>query len=103
MTTATQLHMAYNGTQQVAGGSDIDGLKATVATNVATLVSDGASPTQAHVTTLNTNWGSLKAALAYDVVILVDTNTNKLMTINGLRAIFNDALLQAASAGMSAA
>jgi hypothetical protein len=30
---------------------------ATVAANIATLVADGASPTQAHVTTLNTNWG----------------------------------------------
>jgi len=38
----------------------------TVAANVATLVADGASPTQAHVTTLNTNWGTfLTAYTAY--------------------------------------
>lgn len=30
---------------------------------VATLVADGASPTQAHVTTLNTAWSALKTAL----------------------------------------
>jgi hypothetical protein len=36
----------------------------TVADNVATLVADGASPTQAHVTTLNTNWGTLVTDLA---------------------------------------
>lgn len=36
---------------------------ATVAANVATLVADGASPTQAHVTTLNTNWGTLLTAI----------------------------------------
>lgn len=39
----------------------------TVAANIATLVADGATPTQAHVTTLNTNWGTLKA--------LIDTQT----------------------------
>lgn len=35
----------------------------TVAANIATLVADGASPTQAHVTTLNTNWATLKALI----------------------------------------
>lgn len=34
---------------------------ATVNTDVATLVADGASPTQAHVNTLNTDWTALKA------------------------------------------
>lgn len=36
---------------------------AAVATDVATLVSDGASPTQAHVTTLAADWVILKAIL----------------------------------------
>lgn len=35
---------------------------ATVAADVATLVADGASPTQAHVTTLNTDWGTFLTA-----------------------------------------
>lgn len=34
-----------------------------VAADVATLVADGASPTQAHVTTLNTDWGTLLTAI----------------------------------------
>jgi hypothetical protein len=37
---------------------------ATVAADVATLVSDGATPTQGHVTTLNTDWGVLNTAAA---------------------------------------
>jgi hypothetical protein len=36
---------------------------ATVAANIATLVADGATPTQAHVNTLNTNWGLYLTAL----------------------------------------
>jgi hypothetical protein len=34
----------------------------TVAANIATLVADGASPTQGHVNTLNTNWGTFLTA-----------------------------------------
>jgi len=34
-----------------------------VAADIATLVADGATPTQAHVTTLNTDWGTLKALI----------------------------------------
>lgn len=34
-----------------------------VAAAIATLVSDGASPTQGHVNTLNTAWGTFKTAL----------------------------------------
>lgn len=43
-----------------------------VVTDTATLVSDGASPTQAHVTTLNTDVTALNAALAGDVVVVWD-------------------------------
>jgi hypothetical protein len=35
----------------------------TVAADVAVLVADGATPTQAHVTTLNTGWGTLNTAI----------------------------------------
>lgn len=35
----------------------------TVAADVATLVADGATPTQAHVTTLNTDWGTFLTSL----------------------------------------
>jgi hypothetical protein len=41
----------------------VSAAEALVVTDVATLVADGASPTQAHVTQLNTDWGTLKTAL----------------------------------------
>ena len=42
----------------------------TVAADVATLVADGASPTQAHVTALNTAWGTfLTAQTAYNTAV----------------------------------
>lgn len=41
-----------------------------VAADVATLVADGASPTQAHVDTLNTDWGTfLTAYTAYEAAV----------------------------------
>jgi hypothetical protein len=36
---------------------------ATVAADIAVLVADGASPTQAHVNTLNTDWGTYLTAV----------------------------------------
>lgn len=42
-----------------AGASALLMVTTTVAANIATLVADGASPTQGHVNTLNTNWGVL--------------------------------------------
>lgn len=52
---------------------------ATVDADVATLVADGASPTQGHVNTLNTDWTALKAGLpgvptTADVVISFDAS-----------------------------
>lgn len=49
----------------------------TVNTDVATLVADGATPTQAHVNTLNTDWTALKAGTAIvppttDIIISYD-------------------------------
>lgn len=43
---------------------------ATVAADIATLVADGATPTQAHVNTLNTDWGTFLTALtAYEAAV----------------------------------
>lgn len=81
-----------------------------VAADVATLVADGASPTQAHVTTLNTDWGTLLTAInAYtaasataiggaDVTILF--NTSKFTNMNQVRAASNALLRSAAASGM---
>ena len=55
-----------------------------VAADVATLVADGATPTQAHVTTLNTDWTAFLASATGDVVISV--NTTNITTRNQLRA-----------------
>lgn len=41
-----------------------------VTTDVATLVADAASPTQAHVTTLNTDYAALAAAITGDVTVI---------------------------------
>lgn len=79
---------------------------ATVAANVATLVADGASPTQAHVTTLNTNFGTFQTAFtaftgtAATAALLVVIDTKVIGTVSVLRAMFNQALLNAASQGM---
>jgi hypothetical protein len=78
----------------------------TVAANIATLVADGATPTQAHVTTLNTNWGTFltsetayRAAVATaiggaDLTVLFDTS--KFTTMNQVKAAL-DSILRAAS------
>jgi hypothetical protein len=57
----------------------------TVAANVATLVADGASPTQAHVTTLNTNFGLMNAAYTANASLSFDTSA--VTTMNQLRAL----------------
>lgn len=70
----------------------------TVAANIATLVADGASPTQAHVTTLNTNWGTfLTAYTAYAGGVGALTANATFMfdpaavtTMNQLRAILRE-------------
>lgn len=55
---------------------------ATVAADVATLVADGASPTQAHVTTLNTDWGTLLAAINTYVSQVNGSTGDVTLTIN---------------------
>ena len=69
----------------------------TVAANIATLVSDGALPTQAHVTTLNTNWGTfltsynaVVAAIALssdDVIVSFKTSLTTNQRRDALRAV----------------
>lgn len=70
---------AYN--SRAGGGADIAAAVSTtaVAADIATLVADGASPTQAHVTALNGHWTTLLAAItaqqatvAGDVLVSVD-------------------------------
>lgn len=70
------------------GGSAPD--FATVTTNVATLVADAASPTQAHVTTLNTNYTALAAAINGDVTLV--WNTTNITTRNQMRSALLAAL-----------
>ena len=76
----------------------------TVNTDVATLVADGASPTQGHVNTLNTDWSTFKTALtAYtggvgaltaNATFLFDPAA--VTTMNQLRAILRHIELQCA-------
>lgn len=70
-----------------------------VAAAIAVLVADGATPTQAHVTTLNSAWTTLlaeitaaKAAGTGDVVLSVDLST--ITTGNQLRYALRTLLLQ---------
>lgn len=83
---------------------------ATVAANVATLVADGATPTQAHVTTLNTNWGAfLTGETAYraavgtaiagaDLTVLFDTS--KFTKLNQVKAALAAVLQSAQASGI---
>lgn len=57
---------------------------------IAVLVADGASPTQAHVTTLNTAYTAL---LANDVVLLINSSSN-VSTKNKLREILRAFMFQ---------
>lgn len=57
-------------------------------TALATLVADGASPTQAHVTTVNNDYTTLKAditELPVNTDVVVSVNTTNCPTITALR------------------
>lgn len=57
----------------------------TVAANIATLVADGASPTQGHVNTLDTNWAALKALIdtaVADAAALPGTGGDVVLQVN---------------------
>lgn len=78
---------------------------AAVAADVATLVADGATPTQAHVTTLNTHWGTLLTAIGAqtaaetgDVYLSIDTA--KIVTSNDLKAALDNLLKMAQASGL---
>lgn len=88
-------------TISVGGKADIVAADTTdVAAAIAVLVADGASPTQAHVTTLNNAWTTLLAAItaingaaadSADLKIVVNnatvTTTNKFVAL--MRALLN--------------
>lgn len=84
-----------------AAETSVDGSVTTVAANVATLVADAAAPTQAHVTTLNTNWGTLstawtalKAGPAFGDVV-VSVNLANITTRTQLKAALDAIFAQA--------
>lgn len=81
-------------------------LRTDVAAAVAVLVADGASPTQAHVNTLNTAWGLLNtaiqaanAAATGDVVVDIDNAT--VANQNAARAAVRKALEGIAGSGLA--
>lgn len=83
--------------QSLGGGRYSSSLKggsapdfATVTTNVATLVSDGATPTQGHVNTLNTNYTALAASIAGDVSVVWNATT--ITTRNQMRHALREAM-----------
>lgn len=59
----------------VKGTGDQAALAVTFAAALAVLVADGASPTQAHVTTANTAYTALAATLGGDINVTVNTTT----------------------------
>ena len=67
-------------------------LEAAVNSAVAALVADGATPTQAHVTTLNSAWTAFVAG-AQDISLSV--NTSNIPTVSRLRQALNKLLLLA--------
>jgi hypothetical protein len=78
----------------IVGPATSDALVAdtTVSADIATLVADGATPTQGHVTTLNTDYGvfkkPLEAAMAADFTIVMNSAT--VTTKNKFRALVRE-------------
>lgn len=88
----------YNSVNK-GGGSSAD--YSTVTADIAVLVADGASPTQGHVNTLNTDYGAVSGSInTGDVTVIWDT-TN-ITSINQLRAAL-DAVIFAAQSGYAGA
>jgi|SRR5262245_21125184 len=80
---------------QLIGGASVD--VASVVSATATLVADGASPTQGHVTTLNNAVTPLNAAIgAGDVCFIFDPA--KITTASQLQSVIAK-IMQAAQAG----
>lgn len=89
-------------------------LTTNVAAAVAVLVADAASPTQAHVTTLNTAWGLLATAIAAaktstaaavtgaaQANAVLDIDTAVITTQNGVRAAVRSLLRAIEGSGMA--
>ena len=93
-----------NGSTTAADQATLDAAATAVAADVATLVADGASPTQGHVTTLNTDYTALAAAItAFEADIagvpatadvLISYNTSTVVSKSTLRLAV-ERLLQA--------
>ena len=81
--TATLNQAIPGGGYSAETSSTTDG--STVAANIATLVADGASPTQAHVTTLNASWGVFNAIRTSNASFIYDTSA--VTTMNQARAL----------------
>lgn len=88
-------------------------LTTNVAAAVAVLVADAASPTQAHVNTLNTTWGLLATAIATAKTstaaakvavaskdVILDIDTSVVTTQNGVRAAMRELMQALAGSGM---
>lgn len=67
---------------------------ATVAADVATLVADGASPTQGHVNTLNTDWGTYLTAENAKRAGVVNIEYDTTLTINQIREAIRSLLFK---------
>ena len=81
-------------------------LRTDVAAAVATLVADGASPTQAHVTTLNNAWGLLNTAIgnaataAAAANVVLDVDTGVVTTQNGIMAALRELMQTVKGSGL---
>lgn len=78
----------------IMNSTGLTAAKTTVAADVATLVADGASPTQAHVTTLNTDWGTLSPLIAGPGV----TNGDVILSFDGANVTTKNQLRAAVAA-----
>lgn len=80
-------------------GTDPVAAAVPVAAALAVLVADGASPTQAHVTTLNSAYTTLAAAIS-TANLTVQVDTAVITTSNGVKAAFQKALQAAKNLGI---
>lgn len=89
-----------------AAGVAAGTLTTNVAAAVAVLVADGASPTQAHVNTLNTAWGLLATAIAAANTataaanVVLDIDTAVVTTQNGVRAAMRELMQTVRGSGL---
>lgn len=83
------------GSELAAGTGGLSSLASTMAT----LVADGATPTQAHVTAANTALQGITGAT--QAALLVNVDTTRVPTVSVLRALLNQVLGNAAASGMA--